>query len=78
MCELNNYSLSVYDFDSYYTVMSVIQSFMLLFILHYVFDMFELFVYYFWHYKFDVFMITWLCLIYFNMYLYVNGIILSM
>ena len=58
--------------------MSVIQSYMLLFILHYVFDMFELLVYYFLHYKFDVFMITWLCLIYFNMYLYVNGITLSM
>ena len=30
-------------------VMSEIQSFMLLLILHYVFDMFVLFVYYFWY-----------------------------
>ena len=40
-----------------YTVMSEIQNFTLLFILHYVFDMFVLLVYHFWHYIFAMFMI---------------------
>ena len=53
-----------------YAVISALQSFLLLFILHYVSDVFVLFMYY----VFAMFVIICLFLIYFNMCLYVNGI----